>query len=258
MDVNDPYAAIAPYYDLEFSDLDADVGLYLGYAGIVGSPILELGCGTGRLLLPLAEAGYEVTGIDSSPAMIGIACERLAGYRNVDVRLGEMTCLDDLPHSRYRLVFVALNTFLHLESREDQLAALAAIRRVLHHDGILVIDVFHPLPSTLQSMLDDHLHFDGHWELPGGERLDRFSHRRLHAAEQWIDTTLYYDRISQDGTVRRSIARYGTRYVHRFEMEGLLAESGFVIEGVYGSYQLDPLDNSSSEMIFVAHRRAGD
>jgi len=252
----DPYAALAPFYDLEFADFDADIGLYLGYAGMVGSPILELGCGTGRLLAPLARAGYDVQGLDSSPTMIGLARERLAreGLSGADVQVGDMRTLAGCAENHYRLVFAAINAFLHLESRPDQLATLSAMRRVLHHDGILVLDVFHPTPTTLQGM-DDQLRIEGQWTLPNGERIDRFSSRQVHVAEQRIETTLYYDQLLTDGRLRRTVARYATRYVHRFELEGLLSEAGFVIEGIYGSYQLEPLEDSSPVIILVAHRR---
>ncbi|HUZ00909.1 MAG TPA: class I SAM-dependent methyltransferase [Thermomicrobiaceae bacterium] len=252
----DAYAAIAPFYDLEFADFDADVDLYLGYAGVVGSPILELGCGTGRLLVPLASAGYQVSGLDVSPAMIAIARERLegSGLARVELDVGNITDLSVYPSAHFRLVFAAINSFLHLESREDQLAALQEVRRVLHEDGILVLDVFHPTPAVLQA-LDDQLRLDGQWGLPDGARLDRLSHRRLHVAAQRIDTTLYYDRTNAAGTLSRTVAEYATRYIHRFEMESLLSEAGYGIEGVYGSYQLDPLDDSSAVMVFVAHGR---
>lgn len=254
--MKDLYAAIAPYYDLEFDEFDADVDLYLGYAERVGSPILELGCGTGRLLVPLARAGHEVGGIDYSESMISIARRRLqrAGFDDVEIRRGEMTDLSAYPAGAYRLVLCAINSFLHLPDRAAQLAALSGARRILHDDGLLVLDVFQPTPGVLQSM-DDQLRLDGHWSLPDGSQLDRLSHRRLHVAEQRIDTTLYYDQTEPDGTLRRRLASYTTRYIHRYEMEGLLAEAGFAIEGVYGSYQLDALDDASAVMIFVAHRR---
>lgn len=253
---DDPYAAIAPYYDLEYGDYDADVELYLGYAGMIGSPILELGCGSGRLLVPLAQAGYDVSGIDNSTAMIELAHERLAaeGLSEVNARVGDMRAIDGYDDAHFRLVFAAFNAFLHLETREEQLKTLAAARRVLHHNGLLIVDVFQPTPSVLQN-LDDQLRLDRQWTLPGGDRLDRMSSWRVHVAEQRIETTLFYDRLRPTGELRRTVASYVTRYVYRFEMEGLLAEAGFEMEGVYGSYQLEPLDDSSRTMIFVAHRR---
>src|ERR1700730_18691528 len=73
----DPYAEIAPYYDLGMAGFDDDVGLYLGFAQHAKGRILELGCGTGRLLLPLAEAGFALTGVDRSAAMLEQARDRL-------------------------------------------------------------------------------------------------------------------------------------------------------------------------------------
>lgn len=135
--MDDPYAAIAPYYDLEFGAFDADVAVYRGYADYVGSPILELGCGTGRLLVPLAQAGLEVHGLDRSPAMLARARARLEaeGLGHVPLHQGDMTDLRDFPEGHFRLVFSAINSFLHLETREQQLAALRAVRRILHRNA---------------------------------------------------------------------------------------------------------------------------
>lgn len=255
--MDDAYAAIAPFYDLEFGEFDADVDLYLGYADYVGSPVLELGCGTGRLLLPLARAGLQVHGIDSSPAMIARAQARLedAGVSDVELRTGDMTDLSAYPDAHFRMVFAAINSFLHLETRGRQLTALTEVRRVLHPDGIMILDIFHPTPAVLHAM-DEALRVDGQWPLPTGGRVDRFSMRRVYPAEQRIETTLYYDHTEPGGSVRRTVTSYTMRYIHRFEMEGLLDQAGFVLEGVYGSYELDPLEDDSAIMLFVAHRRA--
>jgi SAM-dependent methyltransferase len=250
------YDAMAPWYDLEFDEFDADLELYRGYAEIVGSPILELGCGTGRLLIPLAQDGFQVTGIDSSADMLARAEQRLsaAGFDEVALHRLDMRALGGLPAHHFRMVFCAVNSFLHLETRADQLTALQSAQRVLHHDGLFVIDLFHPTPSTLQAM-DDRLALDGSWTLEDGSRVDRFSQRRVYPARQLIDTTLILDRSGGDGVVRRSVTSYRTRYIHHFEMLGLLDEAGFAIEGIYGSYELDPFEDSSPVMIFVAHAR---
>ncbi len=250
------YRTIAPWYDLEFDEFDADVDLYRGYAEIVGSPILELGCGTGRLLGALASEGYDVLGVDTSAEMLELAQQRIRveQLERIELRRLDMRQLEGLADQHFRLVLCAVNSFLHLESRSDQLAALDAARRVLHQRGILIIDLFHPSPNTLQTM-DDRLTLDGSWAQPDGSRVDRFSYRRVHPSQQSINTTLMFDRVSGDGVVSRITTSYSTRYIHHFEMLGLLETAGLELEGVYGSYSLDPLEDSSSSMIFVAHRR---
>lgn len=248
------YHSIASWYDLEFEEFDADVDLYRGYAEIVGSPILELGCGTGRILLPLARDGFEILGVDSSAEMLEKAQARIDNelLGSVEIRQLDMRELGGLPDEHFRLVFCAVNSFLHLESRADQMAALSAARRVLHHRGILILDVFHPTPAALQSM-DDRLTLDGSWVQPDGCRVDRFSYRRVHPSRQMIETTLLFDLVRPDGTVSRTATNYRSRYVHHFEMLGLLEAAGYEIEGVYGSYSLDAFDDQSSSMIYVAH-----
>lgn len=253
---DDPFATIAPYYDLEFAGIEVDLDLYLGYAERVGSPILELGCGTGRLLAPLAEAGYEVIGLDSSATMLERALSHLdgAGLQPVCLLQGDMRDLSCLAEKRFRLVIVAINSFMHLLNHDDQLAALRSIARILDDDGIVIIDLFHPTPGLL-SRLDDRLSLQGPWFLPDGGRVDRWSHYQLHPAEQIVETTFLYDVTDRRGSLSRASVSFPTRYLHRFEAEALISEAGLELEGIYGSYELDPLEDGSDIMLVVAHRR---
>jgi ubiquinone/menaquinone biosynthesis C-methylase UbiE len=254
MTTEDSYAEIAPFYDLEFDAFDADVELYLGYASMVGGPILELGCGTGRLLEPLARTGFPLTGLDNSPAMIEQARKRLSdSCGDISLVHGEMQDLRAFDQHMFRLVIVAVNSFLHLETRETQLEALRQIRRVIDRDGLLLIDVFNPTPSTLARM-DDHYAFDSSWTLNQEHTVQRFSQRHLDSAEQMITTRLFYDVVATDGSLRRRSTMYTMRYVHRFELELLLENAGFEVEGIYGSYSLDPFEHDSEQLIAVAHR----
>jgi ubiquinone/menaquinone biosynthesis C-methylase UbiE len=262
MAIDDSYAEIAPFYDLEFDEFQSDVELYLGYAQLVGGPVLELGCGTGRLLEPLVRSGYSVTGLDNSEAMTERALTRLrdAGLSDRAIIVtGDMRDLQGFETDAFRLVFIAINSFLHLHSRADQLQTLTQIRRVLHRDGLLVIDVFNPTPETLTRM-DDHYTFDAEWTLDSGSTVQRYSHRQLDSSEQRITTRLFYDLIALDGTVTRRTTSYVMRYVHRFELESLLSEAEFELEGIYGSYSIDPLEHDSDQLIAVSHRtpKAGE
>jgi ubiquinone/menaquinone biosynthesis C-methylase UbiE len=256
--MQDEYATIAPFYDLEFDEFDADIELYVGYANLVGGPILELGCGTGRVLRHLATFDYQVTGLDSSESMIEIARSRLGSQvetGTIDLMHGDMRDLKELAGSDFRLVIIAVNSFLHLLTQEDQLEALRQIRNLIDRDGLLVIDVFNPTPDVLSRMADRYL-FDAEWTRSNGNTVQRFSHRQLDVADQTILTRLFYDHLSESGSLQRHSTSYTMRYVHRFEMELLLRHSGFEIEGFYGSYALDPFEHDSDQIIAVAHRTA--
>src|SRR5688572_27682718 len=97
----DPYAAIVDFYDLEHGDFTDDLDLYVHLGEMIGDPIVEVGCGTGRILIPLAQAGHRVTGIDSSTAMLARA-EQAAARAGVSdqvlLSLGEMTDVAPSPH----------------------------------------------------------------------------------------------------------------------------------------------------------------
>ena len=251
---HDPYAAIAALYDLEHAGYDEDLDLYLNLALAVGDPILELGCGSGRLLVPLAEAGHHVTGLDLSAPMLdrARAAVAVAGVQSrVTLHQASMAEADEAPGGPFGLVLVALNGLLHLPTLAAQRETLAAARRALDPRGQLVIDVLHPTPDTLRG-LDHGFGHEGRWQLPDGERVDKFAARRILPAQQRIDTELWYDRILRDGTLRRVATGYPMRYLHPAELTLLLELAGFVEWQLYGSYDLDLLDDASDRLIVAA------
>lgn len=255
----DPYAAIAELYDLEHAGYDEDVDLYLNLALAAGDPVLELGCGSGRLLLPLAQAGHRVTGLDLSAPMLDRARTALdaAGLGGrVALHRGSMTEADAVPGGPFGLVIVALNGLLHLRTAAAQREALAAARRALDPRGQLVVDLLHATPETLR-VLDDSVVHEGTWRLPGGDRVDKFAARRVLPAGQGITTELWYDRLSPDGTLRRTATGYPMRYLHRAELELLLELVGFAEWQVYGSYDLDPFADGSERLIATAEVTPG-
>lgn len=254
----DAYEIIAEYYDLEFSDFTADTALYQAFAQRTSGPILEAGCGTGRLLLPLAQSGLTVHGVDRSSAMLTRAKERItaAGLTTVQLFQADMRDLSPLQTETYRCAIVSLNGFLHLPDRPAQQQALRELHRVLQTGGLLLLDLLHPTPEQLRA-LDQPFTHDGTWMISERSRLDRFARRTVHPAEQTITTTLFYDRTDlATGRVTRQIASYTLRYIHRYELELLLESAGFAVEALYGSYELDPLQDDSPMMFVVAQRRS--
>jgi 2-polyprenyl-3-methyl-5-hydroxy-6-metoxy-1,4-benzoquinol methylase len=175
----DAYAELPDLYDLEHAEFDDDIELYLRLAEVVGDPILELGCGTGRVLAPLAEAGYRVTGIDLSRPMLKSAEARLRSA----LEMGQahlvhapMSDAASAPGGPFGLVILSLNGLMHLPMQSEQRVVLSAARQALDPRGMLVVDVLNPDPALLASC-DGRVHHEGSWLFPDGTRVDLFEAR---------------------------------------------------------------------------------
>jgi SAM-dependent methyltransferase len=246
----------APFFDADYAGYAEDLPLVQAYAQRTGSPLLELGCGTGRLLLPLALAGYDVTGVELSPEMLRIArakAEAAGIAGRVTLVQGDFS---DAPLPRsYRLALVMMNTFLHLTTQAEQVRALRHWREHLLPGGLLLIDVFNPDVAQLAG-LDGRVEWDKTWTDPRtGASVMKFLTRTVDLAEQVIHVNLVYDEIAADGCVARTLVPFEQRYLWRFEAELLLDRAGFALEAVYGDRALGPFDGSSDTMILVARRR---
>ena len=132
-----------------------DVNFYVEEAQAMEGNVLELGCGTGRVLIPVARLGKEVTGVDNSPRMLGICQKQLESEppevrRNVTLVQADMRDLN--LGRRFSLVMIPFRPMQHLVAVSDQIATLQAIHRHLEPGGLLVFDVFNP---KLQYLLED-------------------------------------------------------------------------------------------------------
>ena len=138
----DPFAQVARFYDLDLEGFDDDVALYLELAA--GLDVLELGCGTGRVAVPLAEAGLRVTGVDLSPAMLARARERAEGLPLWLVE-GDIRTLD--LGERFGAVLLPLGGLQHMTTTREVVAALETVARHLALDGQAVVDIEAPHPD---------------------------------------------------------------------------------------------------------------
>ena len=247
---------IAAFFDADFRQYDEDLGVLQAYARRTGGPLLELGCGTGRALIPLARAGFKVTGVDISPEMLRIAGEKVkaAGlHRKVTLIQGDYT--ETPATGSFKFAFTLMNTFMHLLTQADQLRALGHWRDRLAPDGTLLIDVFHPNGLELAG-LDGRVEWDKSWtNAETGATIMKLMARTVDLAEQVVHVTHIYDEVSVDGQVHRTLAAFDLRYLWRFEAELLLDRSGFDLEAIFGDWQLGPFESDSDRMILVARRR---
>ena len=250
------YDLFAHLYDLEHRDLEQDLDLYLNFAERCDGVVLELGCGTGRVTLALGQAGYTVVGLDESTSMLELAGARVAeAGLGAKVRLEHLDVRDMAWSERFALAIWPLNGFLHLPSRTDQALALAKVRQALLPGGFVVVDLPNP-HVAFAPQSDDQLAIRRSVQTAQGDLVTSLVSTRTDLADQVQHMTLLYDTVGcQDGIVRRTAAQVELRFVYRYEMAGLLEQTGFEVDAVHGSYDLDPYESDSPIMLFVAHTR---
>lgn len=252
-----PFDVFARFYDWDTQEA-TDLEFYRNLAARTGGPILDLACGTGRVALALARAGYEVVGLDLSLAMLERARQK-AEQAGLSQRV-HWLCADMRRFAlgrQFPLVIIPLNSFMHLTAPPDHRLALRTIARHVQPRGLLVIPLWNPDPFLLAEsdgrLVHDHTR-------PGPEpgwRTSRFHCQQVDLTSQILDVVYFYDEVGPQGEVRRTVAPFQMYIFFRREMTLLLEEAGFLVEEVYGSYELEEHTASSSEMIFVARRRPG-
>ncbi len=245
----------ARFYDAEYGDELDDLALYMGFAGRTGGPILELACGTGRLLLPLAEAGYHVTGVDISEEMLRRARKKAEDgglLDRVTLIQGDMRTFQ--APQKYAMAFVAVSSFMVLTTNQAILDTLENVRRHLHPGGLFVIDLFNPDPRLLAEG-DGRMVLLKEWREEDGTLVQKFVIRRTDFATQIQHIEFVYDLTHPDGRLERFVYPVALRYLWRNEGELLLEKAGFEVEAVYGSYDLDPHEDGAPNLIFVARSK---
>jgi ubiquinone/menaquinone biosynthesis C-methylase UbiE len=248
------YVDYAEYYDSDIAFPD-DIPFYLGYANRTGSPVLELACGTGRILLPLAEAGHTVHGIDISENMLAIAREKVAQAGPAErISLTHANMADfDLPKKSFALIFVAFRSFMHLLTQEDQQACLSRVWSHLRPGGLFIVDVFSPNLSILASPCDPEYKVEKEYGLPNGHRVVR-KHRfvKKDFINQINEVEFLFEEYGQSEQIaRQRVVPIRMRYSFRYELQLLLDKAGFEIESLFGYFDKRAYDGKD-EIIFVA------
>jgi len=255
----DSYARIARYYDhVTFHEERPDAAFFVGAAEESGGPVLELGCGTGRVVIPTARAGVEIVGLDSSGAMLEICRRRLLEEppevrSRVTLVEGDMKDFD--LGRRFRLVTTPFRPFQHLLTVDDQRACLAAVRRHLSRNGRFILDVFNPwLKALTDDSVGKEIDEDARFTTPDGDWVAR-SHRVVSRDpfRQVNHIELIYSVTHPDGSEERLVQAFPMRYLFRYEAEHLLVRCGFRIDALYTDYDRSAFGTKDpGELIFVA------
>ncbi len=248
------YVTIARYYDAEHQDKTDDLLMYSELANEYNGPIFEVGAGTGRVMFHLAKAGYEVHGIDIEPAMLDRARQIAEGQPALKKRLTfiQNDILKHKTDTRYPLVIVPYNGLMHFHEQEQQLKVLRRLHELTTDDGLLVLDLPNPADAFAAQDTDAMIFEKTFLEPETGHLVMQYSVSTVDRTDQLIRINWIYDEVSGDGTVKRTLAPVTFRYFFYSEVRLLLQASGFTVEAVYGSPELDPYEDGCERMIVFA------
>lgn len=239
-------------YDLYYSWLTDDIPYYVARAKQARGPVLEGGCGTGRVLLPTLKAGVDIDGFDIHPGMIEVLKAKAAAA-GLTARVSVADMRDFTMPRRYALVTIPFRAFMHLTTQDDQIAALRCIREHLSGGGALVLNLFFPS-------------FDKMTQPDGQQTLEReFTHPEsglpiamyTTVRRDRVNQMLYVERETIESDARGYAAktmkdRFSLRWTYRYEMELLLRTAGFSRWEVIGGFDGRPLEKDTDEMVWTA------
>jgi len=246
----DIYSAL---YDAEFGEKAEDIIFLQEYAKKQEGWLLELGCGTGRLLIPMAEAGIKITGIDNSWNMLQVAKEKIARepirvQRNIELVHARMQ--NFRLKKKFSLIVCMFNTFMYLIKRRDQLQALKNVHRHLDTNGLFINEVF--IPSfTLKERTSQHDIVDRKNQM----RFRKVEKLRYHYDTQILDVDYIYEKINDKSEAEVSyVHSFQLRYTLYPEMKELLTKSGLEIVDVFSDFEKKPFD-VKNRMIIVSGKQ---
>ncbi len=230
-----------------------DVGFYVAEAKAAGGQVLELGCGTGRILLPIARAGCTIAGVDSSSQMLARCKEKLAAEAatvQARVMLQQRDIRDFALGAKYALIIAPFRVVQQLARIDDQLRFLAAVAHHLAPTGRFVFDVFNPRFDALTSADGVEREDTPELRLADGRTLRRGA--RVTRV-RWVDQVTETELIYYVGG-KRYVQAFDMRWYLAAELQHLLARAGFKVRAMYGDFARSALVDASPDIVTIAER----
>lgn len=247
------YDDFKPYHERE------DVEFFVEMAVQSGGPVLELGCGTGRILIPIAKEGVEIVGIDTSPGMLAVCGEKLSGESEgvqSGVRLLDMDMRSIEFVESFSLITAPFRSFQHLLTVEDQMRTLNGVREHLRDDGKFILDIFNPdIKYIVKEEMGEEV-LNAEFERDDGVKVRRYHKPVENDLLGQVKTVQFIYRITYpDGGEDELVDEFYLRYIYRYEAEHLLVRCGFEIEELYCDYQRTLYgEEYPGELVFVVRR----
>jgi SAM-dependent methyltransferase len=241
----------AKFYDVIYHQVrdGVDNKFYLEKIKNTKGKILEVGTGTGRLLIEALENGADIYGIDISPSMLEILKSKVAPENQKRISLQNI--VDFRLNTKFDLIIAPFRVFMHLTEKDDQLNALNNVYRNLRTGGKFIFDVFVPDLKPLITGLENVVDFEGEFE--SGNRIKRTTTTKPDLINQIINITFRMEWNEGNTNYNREWSTT-LRYFFRFELEHLIERSKFKTYRISGDFSGNDLNNNSKEFIIVCQK----
>jgi len=229
------------------------IAFYRRLVSRYGEPVLELGCGTGRLLIPLAEDGTAITGLDLAPGMLDLARKKAAS-RSLDISVSTGDIRDFDLGKKFKLILLAANTMMHLVKRDEVEGCLRSVLQHLVEGGRFVVEVYNPSLSLLLSSPGTRAPVADYVDPQSGARVVVTSEVSYDAATQVNHVTYHY----LHGLIGpETKLHFDMRQFFPQELDALLTHAGFAIEEKFGDRDETPFTSSSPRQLVVCRVSGG-
>jgi len=234
-------------YHAHHQSYQEDLPYWLSLAEGAGGGVLELGCGTGRVLLPLLEAGVDVVGLDSSVEMLAFLAKRLQDGGISGVQLVEADMASFNLNRQFDLIFLPCNTYSSLTADERR-AALVCIRDHLRSGGRFAASIFNP-ERLVELEARSEAQLEAGFTHPSSGNPVQVSSAWQKVGKRWV-LTWHYDHLLPDGRVQRSSRSTSHQIQDWPEYLLELEQAGFALEKVYGDFSGGEFDPDSDHAVF--------
>ena len=239
-------------YDAENAQnesFETDGPFYLALAQRLGGTVLELGCGTGRITILLAQSGIDVTGLDIAPAMLQRALQKADG---LPIRWVEGDVRSFQLDQQFDLICATGGVFNMLLTRTDQEAMLAQVRKHLTPKGIFAIDVVVPHPDWMSGN-DSEALWDT-YDTDDGRSIELFGTDHYDPLQQIKHEVVRRRWLTADGQEIVRSSSFAFRYIFPQEMEALLHYNGFSIQHRYADGKFEPPTSESQTIFYLCQK----
>ncbi|QVL32521.1 class I SAM-dependent methyltransferase [Telmatocola sphagniphila] len=240
-------------YDLLFENFDYGLEYYLDLARRANGPILDIACGTGRIMIPCLQAGLEVEGLDLSAGMLQrlqSKAEKL-GYKPT---LHQASMNDFKIDRKFQLIVIAFNAFIHNMTTSEQIATLALCREHLVPGGMLAFDSYFPGAHIITAVENTRVLEMEKTDSKSGNIVRIFDTRAFNRVEQIQNSINEIEILDSNRNLLKShLSKHSVRWIYKGEMQLLLKLAGFPSWSIYGGFDLRPLEQETDSLIVEAY-----